>query len=53
MINVDIVGAITRGFEVGFSIISAVALLVAVKLAMIIVQSVIEVFTERAERKGK
>ena len=47
----DLVNAIVRGFEVGLSIVAALAVLLVVNFIIIFVQSVIEVFTERAERK--
>lgn len=49
----DLVNAILRGFEIGFSIVAALAVVLAVNFIIIFVQSVIEVFAERAERKDK
>ena len=47
----DLVNAIVRGFEIGLSIVAALAVLLVVNIAIIIIQSVIEVCTGRAERK--
>lgn len=47
----DLANAIVRGFEIGIGIVAAVAVLLVVKIAMIIFESVIESFTDRAERK--
>ena len=47
----DLANAIIRGFEIGIGIVAALAVLLVVKIAMIIIQSVIEVFADRAERK--
>ena len=47
----DLANAIVRGFEIGVGIVAALAVLLVVKIAMIIIQSVIEVCTGRAERK--
>lgn len=47
----DLVHSIVRGFEIGLSIVAALAVLLVVNFIIIFVQSVIEVFTERAERK--
>ena len=47
----DLANAIIRGFEIGIGIVAALAVLLAAKIAMIIIQSVIEVCAERAERK--
>ena len=47
----DLANAIIRGFEIGVGIVAAVAVLLVVKIAIIIIQSVIEVCKERAERK--
>ena len=47
----DLVNAIVRGFEIGVGIIAALAVLLVVDIAVIIIQSVIEVCTGRAERK--
>lgn len=47
----DLVYAIVRGFEIGVGIIAALAVLLVVNIAIIIIQSVIEVCTGRAERK--
>lgn len=47
----DLVNAIVRGFEIGVGIIAALAVLLVVNIAIIIIQSVIEVCTGRAERK--
>lgn len=47
----DLVNAIVRGFEIGIGIVAALAVLLVVNIVMIIIQSVIEVCTGRAERK--
>ena len=47
----DLGSAIVRGFEIGVGIIAALAVLLVVDIAVIIIQSVIEVFADRAERK--
>lgn len=47
----DLGSAIVRGFEIGVGIVAAIAVLLVVNIAMIIIQSVIEVFADRAERK--
>ena len=47
----DLANAIVRGFEIGVGIVAALAVLLVVNIAMIIIQSVIEVCTGRAERK--
>ena len=47
----DLANAIVRGFEIGIGIVAALAVLLVVNIAIIIIQSVIEVCTERAERK--
>ena len=47
----DLANAIVRGFEIGVGIVAALAVLLVVNIAMIIIQSVIEVCKERAERK--
>ena len=47
----DLANAIVRGFEIGVGIVAALAVLLVVNIAIIIIQSVIEVCTERAERK--
>ena len=47
----DLANAIIRGFEIGIGIVAAVAVLMLAKIAMIIIQSAIEVCTGRAERK--
>ena len=47
----DLANAIIRGFEIGVGIVAALAVLLVVNIAMIIIQSVIEVFADRAERK--
>lgn len=47
----DLVNAIVRGFEIGLSIVAALAVLLVVNFIIIFAQSVIEVFAERAERK--
>ena len=47
----DLANAIVRGFEIGIGIVAALAVLLVVNIAMIIIQSVIEVCTGRAERK--
>ena len=46
----DLANAIVRGFEIGIGIVAALAVLLVVNIAMIIIQSVIEVCAERAER---
>ena len=43
----DLVNAIVRGFEIGVGIIAALAVLLVVGIAVIIIQSVIEVCAER------
>ena len=43
----DLANAIVRGFEIGVGIVAALAVLLVVNIAMIIIQSVIEVFAER------
>lgn len=47
----DLANAIIRGFEIGVGIVAALAMLLVVNIAMIIIQSVIDVCTGRAERK--
>lgn len=47
----DLANAIIRGFEIGVGIVAALAVLLVVDIAVIIIQSVIEVCTGRAERK--
>lgn len=47
----DLANAIVRGFEIGVGIVAALAVLLVVNIAIIIIQSVIEVCTGRAERK--
>ena len=47
----DLANAILRGFEIGIGIVAALAVLLVVNIAIIIIQSVIEVCTGRAERK--
>ena len=47
----DLANAIIRGFEIGVGIVAALAVLLVVNIAIIIIQSVIEVCTGRAERK--
>ena len=47
----DLANAIVRGLEIGIGIVAALAVLLVVNIAMIIIQSVIEVFADRAERK--
>ena len=47
----DLANAIVRGFEIGIGIVAALAVLLVVNIAIIIIQSVIEVCTGRAERK--
>ena len=47
----DLANAIVRGFEIGIGIVAALAVLLVVNIAVIIIQSVIEVCTGRAERK--
>ena len=43
----DLANAIIRGFEIGFGIVAALAVLLVVNIAIIIIQSVIEVCAER------
>ena len=43
----DLVNAIVRGLEIGVGIIAALAVLLVVDIAVIIIQSVIEVCAER------
>lgn len=43
----DLANAIIRGFEIGIGIVAAVAVLLVVNIAIIIIQSVIEVCAER------
>ena len=43
----DFGSAIVRGFEIGVGIIAALAVLLVVDIAVIIIQSVIEVCAER------
>ena len=43
----DLANAIIRGFEIGIGIVAAVSVLLVAKIAMIIIQSVIEVCAER------
>ena len=43
----DLVNAIVRGFEIGVGIVAALAVLLVVDIAVIIIQSVIEVCAER------
>ena len=43
----DLGSAIVRGFEIGVGIIAALAVLLVVDIAVIIIQSVIEVYAER------
>lgn len=43
----DLANAIVRGFEIGIGIVAALAVLLVVNIAMIIIQSVIEVCAER------
>lgn len=43
----DLVNAIVRGFEIGIGIVAALAVLLVVNIAIIIIQSVIEVCAER------
>lgn len=47
----DLANAIVRGFEIGVGIVAALAVLLVVNISIIIIQSVIEVCTGRAERK--
>lgn len=47
----DLANAIVRGFEIGVGIVAALAVLLVVNIAIIIIQSVIDVCTGRAERK--
>ena len=43
----DLGSAIVRGFEIGVGIVAALAVLLVVNIAIIIIQSVIEVCAER------
>ena len=43
----DLANAIVRGFEIGIGIVAALAVLLVVNIALIIIQSVIEVCAER------
>lgn len=43
----DLANAIVRGFEIGVGIVAALAVLLVVDIAIIIIQSVIEVCAER------
>ena len=43
----DLANAIVRGFEIGIGIVAALAVLLVVNIAIIIIQSVIEVCSER------
>ena len=43
----DLANAIIRGFEIGVGIVAALAVLLVVNIAIIIIQSVIEVCAER------
>ena len=43
----DLGSAIVRGFEIGIGIVAALAVLLVVDIAVIIIQSVIEVCAER------
>ena len=43
----DLGNAIVRGFEIGVGIVAALAVLLVVNIAVIIIQSVIEVCAER------
>ena len=43
----DLGSAIVRGFEIGIGIVAAVSVLLVVDIAVIIIQSVIEVCAER------
>ena len=43
----DLANAIVRGFEIGIGIVAALAVLLGVNIAIIIIQSVIEVCAER------
>ena len=43
----DLENAIVRGFEIGIGIVAALAVLLVVNIAIIIIQSVIEVCAER------
>lgn len=47
----DLANAIVCGFEIGVCIVAALAVLLVVNISIIIIQSVIEVCTGRAERK--
>ena len=47
----DLANATVRGVEIGIGIVAALAVLLLVNIAIIIIQSVIEVCTGRAERK--
>ena len=43
----DLANAIVRGFEIGIGIVAALTVLLVVNIAIIIIQSVIEVCAER------
>lgn len=43
----DLANAIVRGFEIGIGIVAALAVLLVANIAIIIIQSVIEVCAER------
>lgn len=45
--DIDLANAIIRGFEIGIGIVAALAVLLVVNIAIIIIQSVIEVCAER------
>ena len=47
----DLANAIIRGFEIGVGIIAALAVLLVANIAIIIIRSVIDACTGRAERK--
>ena len=46
----DLGSAIVRGFEIGVGIVAALAVLLVVDIAVIIIQSVIDVCAERKKR---
>ena len=47
----DLANAIARGFEIGIGIVAALAVLLVVNISIIIIRSVIDVCTGRAERE--
>ena len=47
----DLGSAIVRGFEIGVGIVAALAVLLVVDIAVIIIQSVIEVCAERKKNE--